>query len=262
MPTLLPPTFVPAMTLPTGATVRKVITLGQSNALGESPTYIQNQNVPCYVRALDEKFGRTGVWERLGSVTRDQAVPPSLITLSSTLAKKRGALTQASLDLVAGGKSPIMASICRAGTGISYWGAGQPGETAFNLYAGEIVAAAGDTNWHVVIIWGESDANASATSAAWQTNLTAFATLVRTKFTAARIYVVQLNAAYANGATPPDDVNWPAAVRTGNTNFVAGDGNAELLNWDAFGYATPHYTDAGYISGGSNISARVLVNQP
>lgn len=258
MPVLLPPTFVPAVTLPTGAAVRKVITLGQSNALGESPTYIQNQTVPCYIRALDEKFGRAGVWERLGSVTRDQAVPPSLITLSSTLAKKRGALTQAALDLVTGGKSPVMASICRAGTAISYWGPGQPGETAFNLYAGEIVASAGATNWHVIIIWGESDANGAGTAAAWQANLTAFVAVVRAKFTSARIYVVNLNINYDDGAA---GVN-RTTVRAGNVAFVAGDGNAELLNWDAFGYATPHYTDAGYISGGSNISARVLVNQP
>lgn len=251
------PSLKPYVDLPVGAGVRKVGTRGQSNAIGIDSVFIANQNVPLFMRAIGEHVGTTSKFERLGSMFREVSARSVISSV-----KKQGFLTQASLDLVAAGKSPICATIARGSTSITEF---LPGGTCYAddlAYSADLAATAGASDWHWFICWGEADGSSAALSAAYQTNLTAYAAQVRGFFPGSRFYVLQLNAAFANGASAPDDVNWPAAIRAANVAFVAGDGNAELIDPAGWGFSVQHYTKAGYISGGSAFAARVLVNQP
>lgn len=248
----LPPTAFAPVALPTTSIVRTLI-WGQSNGVGQG-TRVDPVSfaLPWYCRHLDEHLGRKGIFEPLGAAIDDQAVPPSLTGALGASIIKRGPAPGIAAALVGGGKNPIMATIARSGTAISYWGSGQPGETAFDAYAGELVAACGSANWHIVTLHGESDAQAPGTAAAYQANFAAWSAHMRGKFPSARVYAVQVNTNLVGSDT--------ATVRTAISNVVSGDSNAELISGDAFGYASPHYTDTGIDSLAAAIGARVLAN--
>lgn len=244
------PTKIPSCPLPAaGALRRLVLWCGQSNAVGAQQTFLrQAQNIPHYYRSQTLHEGVSGYWDRLGVQFGDQFYPQ---------AKFMGSQEQTGLDLTAAGKTPIFATSAKSGTSVTEFINGSAVNIKHNQVLADLVSQVGATGWNVPILWGEADALTLALSTAWQANLTTFVANLRTYLTNARIYLLQLNTNYVG-----NDVTWNGNVRTGNTNFVAGDSNAELLNWDAFSYATPHYLYAGYNSGGSNIATRVLAYQP
>jgi hypothetical protein len=255
MALLLPPLGAPSCPIPTAGNIVKVLFWGQSNAHGQGDgiTYSANLSAtPYYCRALDEHLREAGYFQRMGGWCRNQAVPTALVGALGSLQKKRGAAVQMATDLLAGARVPIVASIARSGTPIADFGPGQYGETAFDTYATELTNQLGATGWHIVTLHGESDAGTAPLSAAYQAALTSWHAHMRTKFTGARIYACQLNTAFTGSFT--------ATVQAAITAVVGGDGNAELQNCDAFGYASPHYTDAGYNSIGSLLSTRIIAN--
>lgn len=245
------PTKIPSCALPTGLGVCKVLVTGQSNAVGAQQAFLrQNQNVPHYFRAMTLHDGVTGYWDRNGAMFGDQFYPQ---------AKYKGVQEQLGLDLTAAGKKPILATIAKSGTSITEFLNGSSTDLAFQQYASELVAMVGATGWHVPILWGEADALTLALSTAWQANLTAFVAKLRTYFPGARIYLLMLNSSYVG-----NDPTWNQNVRNGNLAFVAGDSNAEIVYANGFGFADPHYNNAGYDALGSLFASRILaqINGP
>jgi len=246
------PTLVPAAQLPTGAAVRTLLWAGpQSNNIGASSTYVTpNTQTPHFARWYEQKQGRPGIWERNGAMWGDQF---------SVQAVYQGSEQQADIDLTAAGKKPIFGSIARSGTGIDYFINGGPGQAQFQAWIAEALSCMGSRVFdNVIMIGGENDANSLATSLTFQAGLTSFfAQNIRPVCPGSRAYIALLNVNYAG-----PDATWRTNVRNAQTAFVAADGNAELLNCDAFGYVSPHYTFAGYNSIGSLIATRVLIYQP
>lgn len=240
----------PPTALPTDR-ISKAMAMGQSNAVGQGTRIDPEVNIPFYPRYLDEYVGYgPGIFQHLGAVTRDIPVTAGNLAALGNIVTKRGIMPGVGAALFAGGKNPIEATIARSGTAISYFATGQPGQIAWDTYADELVTAVGSSNWNIIVVWGESDAQATGTGNAWQTNLTAWVAHMRVKLPGARVYVVQLHSAITAAGAP--------AVRTGNTAFVAGDGNAELLDPETCTMVNPHYTDAGYDCLAAIAGARVL----
>jgi hypothetical protein len=248
--TLLP-SFVPSIVIPTGATVRKIMGgPSQSNTVGTGDPYTSQNltDVPLYQYTGAEYLPTAGSVRRLGSMFRNQIA-------ASSPQKKFGVYTQAAIDLKAAGKAPVVANFGQGGMPLSTWLSGA-GQTAYLAWADEVIAIYGASGMHVFLANGENEANSLATSLTHQADLTSTAAMIRTKFPDSRIYQLQLNVNYSTTAA------WRDNVRAGIIAFVAGDGNAEMLDGDAFGYASPHYTTTGYNSIGSLFATRVLVNQP
>lgn len=242
-----------SVALPTESVV-KALVWGQSNGEGQGTRNDPTVAIPFYPRYLDEHVGQVHFYERLGPVLQDIPLNPAFASALGGISPKRGALPTAGTSIKAGGKNPVFATIARSGTAIGAWGVGQAARTLFDTYADELVLDLGAEDWHIIVIHGESDAQGPVTAAAYQTNLTNWVAHMRVKFPGARVYVTRVNVNCAGS-----DVT---TVRAAQAAFVAADPNAELIDTDSYGFATPHFTDTGLDSLGSAIGARVLANVP
>ncbi len=248
---MIAPTLIPPCQLPTGSSVRKVIWIAnQSNNVGASPVFVTpNTDTPHLYYTYEQNESRPGIFQRNGAMFGNQA---------SLQVKYKGSQQKTDIDLKAAGKKPIFGTIARSGTFIEYFINGGLGQATFQQKISQLVNQAGSADWNVVQIGGESDANTLLTSVNYTTNLTSlFDQNIDPYMPGARAYIVLLNVNYSG-----PDATWRTNVRACQTAFVGGRANSELLNWDAFGYASPHYDNTGYDQGGANIAARVLAYQP
>lgn len=251
-PTLETDVALQSVALPSQQSALKVLLWGQSNAVGQGTRADASTAVPFYPRYLDEHVGTAHFYERLGPVLQDIPLNPAFAAALGGISPKRGVGTSIGSRLVGSLQQPVIATIARSGTAIAAWGVGQSARTSFDTYADELVSDLGSSGWHIVVIHGESDAQGPVTAAAYQTNLTSWVAHMRVKFPGARIYVGRVNVNCAGS-----DVT---TVRAAQAAYVASDNNAELIDSDSYGFATPHFTDPGIDSYGDAIGLRILAN--